>query len=90
MDDAAIITGMAAAPVITALVAAIGGAAPRVPRRAYPLLAVTLGVAWNCAAAWALGEMTAATPLAGIAAGLAACGLYSGAVKPALRTMAAR
>ena len=79
-----LLTGLAAAPIITALVAAIGSAMPTLPRRAYPLLAVALGVAWQCAVASANGELTAATALAGVVVGLAASGLYSGAVKPVL------
>jgi len=51
MDDETIaLTGLAAAPIITALVAAIGVAIPALPRRAYPIVAVAIGVAWNVAA----------------------------------------
>ncbi len=82
MDSTALATGIAAAPVIVALVAAIGGAAPRIPRTAYPLLAVALGVAWNCAVLSARDAMTWEAPLVGIVVGLAASGLYSGIVKP--------
>jgi hypothetical protein len=84
MEDLHAWTGLAAAPVITALVAAIGGVAPGLPRRAYPLLAIALGIAWNAAVAAALGDLSPATPLYGIVAGLAASGLYS-AAKPSLR-----
>jgi hypothetical protein len=77
-----LLTGLAAAPIITALVAAIGQASPVVPRRAYPLLAVALGIAWQCAVASAMGELSVAAALSGIVVGLAASGLYSGAVKP--------
>lgn len=85
MEDLQAWTGLAAAPVITALVSAIGGAAPALPRRAYPLLAIGLGIAWSAAVAATLGELSWATPLYGVVAGLAASGLYSAAVKPALR-----
>jgi hypothetical protein len=85
MEDLHAWTGLAAAPVITALVAAIGGVSPALPRRTYPLLAICIGVAWNASVAAASGELSWATPLYGIVAGLAASGLYSAAVKPALR-----
>jgi hypothetical protein len=74
---------MAAVPVIVALVAAIGAAVP-VPRRFLPLLAIAIGVAWNSFAAAALGSISWHALLAGVVVGLAASGLYSGAVKPAL------
>jgi hypothetical protein len=83
--DNVIVTGLAAAPVIVALVAAIGQALPSMPRRLYPLLAIALGVAWNAAAASVLDEPLAPAALSGIVIGLAASGLYSAAVKPALR-----
>jgi hypothetical protein len=83
VDEEVVLVGLAAAPVITALVAVVGQAAPALPRRAYPALAVVLGVAWNSAAALALGEFTAVVPLAGVVVGLSASGLYSGVVKPA-------
>jgi hypothetical protein len=82
--DELLLTGLAAAPIITALVAAIGAAVPKVPRRCYPLLAIALGAGWQCATAAVTGELTPAAALAGIVIGLAASGLYSGAVKPAL------
>lgn len=83
MDDL-LLTGLAAAPIITALVAAIGTAVPAAPRRCYPLLAIALGVGWQCAVAAAADGLTPAAALTGIVVGLAASGLYSGAVKPAL------
>jgi hypothetical protein len=79
-----ILTGLPAAPIIVALVAAIGQAWPSLPRRAYPLLAITLGIAWNVAAATVLREPLATAALGGVVTGLAASGLYSAAVKPAL------
>ncbi len=78
------LTGLAAAPIITALVAAIGAAIPALPRRAYPLVAVALGVAWNVAASAAAAQLGWSAPMYGIVAGLVSSGLYSGAVKPAL------
>ena len=88
MHTELILTGLAAAPIITALVAAIGAAAPVIPRRLYPMLAVALGVAWSAAAAAALSAFSWAALLQGIVVGLAASGLYSGAVKPALTAAA--
>ena len=85
MDNETVaLTGLAAAPIIMALVAAIGVAIPALPRRAYPIFAVTIGVAWNIAASAAAGQLGWHSPVFGIVAGLAASGLYSGAVKPAL------
>jgi hypothetical protein len=75
------------APVITALVAAIGQVAPALPRRLYPLLAIALGIAWVSAAE---GRVDTSCMLEGIVAGLAACGLYSAAVKPAAGALEAR
>jgi hypothetical protein len=88
MDD--ILTTAAAAPVITALVAAIGGALPRIPRRAYPLLAIALGIAWTAADGAATGSLNPRTVLEGIVIGLAASGLYSAALKPMFRGKPAR
>jgi len=75
---------LAVTPVVTGLVAAVGAAIPALPRRAYPLLAVMLGVAWMTAARLVLGAWTWSAPLEGVIVGLSAAGLYSGAVKPAL------
>lgn len=81
------LTGIAAAPIITALVAAIGAGAPVLPRRLYPLLAIGIGVAWNVMVSAALGQLTWVAPIAGVVAGLAASGLYSGVVKPVLPSL---
>ena len=70
-------------PIIVALVAAVGAAVPAIPRRCYPLLAIAFAVAWQCAIAEPGADMLQAA-LDGIVVGLAASGLYSGAVKPAL------
>lgn len=83
MELELIVSGMAAAPVIVGLVAATGSAFRAVPRRMYPALAVAYGIVWQSAVAWALGDWDGSAPLAGIVVGLAASGLYSGAVKPA-------
>ncbi len=87
MLDAETLLGLGAAPIIMALVAAVGQAVPPLPRRAYPILAVLLGAAWNSAAAAALGRFAWSAPLTGVVVGLAACGLYSGVVKPAVASM---
>jgi hypothetical protein len=73
-----------ATPIIIALVAAIGSAVPALPRRAYPLLAIGLAMAWHVALAAHAGESIAAAALCGVLTGLAASGLYSAALKPAL------
>lgn len=85
MDDL-LLTGMAAAPAVTALVAAIGAAFPQIPRRAYPLLAIAVGVGWQCAVA-SDAEPIWRAALSGVVVGLAASGLYSGAIKPALSSV---
>ncbi len=90
MDDAVVVSGVAAAPVVTALVEAIGRAVPALSRRWYPLIAIALGVAWSSAVAFAQGEFAWSAPLVGVVVGLAASGLYSGAVKPALGSMRER
>ena len=84
------LTGLPAAPIIVALVAALGQALPALPRRAYPMLAIALGIAWNVAAAAVLGQPLSEAALVGIATGLAASGLYSAAVKPALDVVSER
>jgi hypothetical protein len=79
-DD--ILTLATAAPVITALVAVIGGAAPALPRRLYPAVAVALGIAWALAVESANGDLGWHALVEGVVVGLTASGLYSGAVKP--------
>ena len=70
-------------PIIVALVAAVGAALPAIPRRCYPLLAIAFAVGWQCVIAEPGSDMLQAA-LDGVVVGLAASGLYSGAVKPAL------
>lgn len=77
-----LLSEIAAAPVIVALVAVVGGVVPSLPRRAYPAVAVTLGVGWQCAVAALAGGSMLEAALTGVVTGLAACGLYAGAVKP--------
>lgn len=77
-----ILTAAPAAPIITALVAAIGMAVPQLPRRAYPLVAIALGIAWCTIIAAANNDLGWPALIAGTIAGLTASGLYSAAVKP--------
>jgi predicted RND superfamily exporter protein len=78
METEALI-GLAGAPVVLALVAAVRQAV-NLPTRFLPLLAVALGVAWN------LGLKGADVPdinwgtaaILGVLSGLSASGLYSG------------
>jgi len=72
----------AAAPLITAVVAAVGMAAPAIPRRLYPLLAISFGIAWAALVASSQDRLGWSVILEGIIAGLTASGLYSAAVKP--------
>jgi high-affinity Fe2+/Pb2+ permease len=88
-DDLALLGGLASAPIITALVAAIGSGLPAVPRRVYPLLAAAIGIGWNVAIGAAANSLDWRTPLLGVVAGLAASGLYSGAVRPLSRGQSA-
>jgi hypothetical protein len=89
MDDEFLLSGMAAAPVIVALVAATGQAWRGLPRSAYPLLSIAYGVAWHMALATRGGGDIATAALAGVVVGLAASGLYSAAVKPTYERRAA-
>lgn len=77
-----ILTAATAAPIITALVAAIGMALPQLPRRAYPLAAIGLGIAWCTIIAAANNDLGWPVLIAGTIAGLTASGLYSAAIKP--------
>ena len=84
IEQPQVLTGMAAVPVVVALVEATG-AALAVPRRWYPLLAIAHGVAWNIIAASILEAPALPAALGGVIVGLAASGLYSAAVKPVVR-----
>lgn len=81
MTDTILATA-AAAPVITALVAVIGQALPSLPRRLYPLVAISLGVAWAVISSSAVDGVAWNAIVEGTLVGLAASGLYSGAIKP--------
>ena len=69
---------MAGAPIVAALVEVFIRSLP-FPRRAAPLLALVLGLAWNLAlrSAAATDATWAATAVLGIMSGLSASGLYS-------------
>jgi hypothetical protein len=82
--DTLILSGLPATPIIVALVAAFGQAFPMLSRRAYPLLAIALGVVWNVASAATQDGRLGDATLCGVVTGLAASGLYSAAVKPVL------
>ena len=82
MDDPAILTGLAAAPIIAALV--------EVVRRAFsfadrliPLVTVLTGIVWVAGSAYAAGEFAVSTIFLGAVVGLAASGLYNVAKPPA-------
>ena len=77
-----ILTTAAAPPVITALVAAIGQALPLLPRRLYPVVAIALGIGWTVAIAAATNDVVWRAIIDGTIVGLAASGLYSGALRP--------
>jgi hypothetical protein len=73
---------LAPAPLITALVSAIGLAVPALPRRCYPLVAIAAGIAWCIIVAAVAGASEVEAVLHGVVVGLAASGIYSAAVKP--------
>ena len=88
MEDGTILTGLAAAPIITAVVQAISVAFPSIPRRLFPLVSMLAGVLWNVAVAFDAGELGVTTVLFGIVVGLSASGLYSVA-RPVVEAAAA-
>lgn len=72
--DNVILGGLAATPVITALLQV---AKQWIPERTWPLAAMALGVAWNVGLTLGTDEFTRTTVFLGIVVGLAASGLYS-------------
>lgn len=75
MDNASLLFGLAAVPVIVALVQLFK---PFVADdRFWPLIAVVCGVAWNVVVGYITGENLAVSGLTGVVVGLAASGLYS-------------
>jgi len=81
MDTTSILTGIAAAPIIAALIS--GVIKPLIANdKFYPLIALAVGIAWNVAATAALIDPLAwrdvgAAALVGIITGLAASGVYN-------------
>ena len=81
MDNTSILTGIAAAPIIAALVS--GVVKPILANeKFYPLIALTLGIAWNIGATAILVDPfvwrdAGAAGLVGVITGLAASGVYN-------------
>ncbi len=74
MDDNIVFGGMAAVPIITALLQMFKG---WVPNKALPFLAIVVGVGWNVGLTVGTDEFSRTTIFLGIVVGLAASGLYS-------------
>lgn len=74
MDDNIVLGGMAAVPIITALLQMFRG---WIPNRALPFLALLLGTGWNVGLTVGTDEFSRYTIFLGIVVGLAASGLYS-------------
>lgn len=88
-----VLIGTAAIPIIVAIVAAIRGAFPDLPNRLAPILSIVVGIAWSTiTVAGGLGDgaedmNVAQAAIFGVVYGLAASGLYSGAVKPTAKAL---
>jgi len=80
MDNTIVLGGLAAVPIITALLQVLK---PLIPAtwvaRLTPAAAVAIGVGWNVGLAASTGELNGTTPFLGVVVGLAAAGLYSAA-----------
>ncbi len=78
MEDLTLFLGLAAAPVIAALVQVVK---PFIgDERLWPVVAIGLGIGWNLAVTFAIEQASDglfAAGLIGVVAGLAASGLYS-------------
>jgi len=74
MDDTIVLGGLAATPIITALLQV---AKPLLPARFLPFVAIVLGVGWQVALTLGTDEWSRSTVLLGVIVGLAASGLYS-------------
>lgn len=74
MDNNIILGGMAAVPIITALLQAVKG---WVPSKSLPFCAILIGTVWNVGLTVGTDEFTRSTIFLGIVIGLAASGLYS-------------
>ncbi|MDA8218458.1 MAG: hypothetical protein M0Z94_12665 [Dehalococcoidales bacterium] len=77
------LVGLAGVPFVVALTEAVKVVVPELPARCYPLVAIAWALALNLLAAYALGVPPLEAAVEGLAAGLAAAGLYS-ATKTAL------
>ncbi len=78
MDDLRVYWGLGGVPVIVALVEAVKRAWPNLDGRWYPLVAIALGVGWDCGLAFVLGGIPYPVAAAwGILTGLTASGLFS-------------
>lgn len=69
--------GAAGVPAIVALVELVKRTFPELPARAYPLLALLLGIGLNLALSGYSGTSPVEAASVGLIAGLAASGLYS-------------
>jgi len=80
MEDTTVLGGLAAVPIITALLQVLKPLMPAAwVARVTPAAAVAIGVGWNVGLAASTGELTGTTPFLGAVVGLAAAGLYSAA-----------
>lgn len=77
MDDLQQLFGPAAFPVVAALVEVAKRMVPELTDRAWPPLALVLGIAWNLLVGYRLGLDFVSIVIFGILTGLAASGLYS-------------
>ncbi len=75
VEDEVILIGMAAAPVITALLQVVKPYVKDV--RLYPVIAVALGVGWNVGFTVGTDDFSRVTVFLGILVGLSAAGIYS-------------
>ncbi len=75
MDNTTLLFGLAAVPVIVALVQVFKAFVA--DARFWPLIAILVGVAWNVAVGYITQQDLAVAGLTGIVVGLAASGLYS-------------
>jgi len=74
VEDSIALGGMAAIPIITAVLQAAKGF---IPMRALPLAAIAIGIVWNVSLTVGTDEFTRLDILRGVVYGLAASGFYS-------------
>lgn len=75
MENTSLLFGLAAVPVIVALVQVFKAFVS--DQRFWPLIAIVIGIAWNVAVAAITQQHVAVAGMTGIVVGLAASGLYS-------------